>query len=280
MLPYRSPSRSLLAVALLAGLASPVVAQPGPASPGAPSARTDVVTAAIAEASARSGVPASWIRAVIRAESFGDARAVSPKGAIGLMQLMPGTFAALRAQLRLGPDPFDVRDNVMAGATYMRLMYDRYGLVGMIGAYNAGPERWEAHLAGVRPLPAETLAYLARLAPVLGFAAPSVQVGVPASPAPSPLEAPLFVALPSTSTAASSAAERQRVLAIIDRNPTVVLPSGDNSATAKARSSPASPSGVAAPSAAQGGSSQRPETDAFRPHETLFVPTTPRGALR
>lgn len=280
MLPYRSPSRPLLAVALLAGLASPANAQPGPASPSAPSARTDVVTAAIAEASARSGVPASWIRAVIRAESFGDARAVSPKGAIGLMQLMPATFATLRAQLRLGPDPFDVRDNVMAGAAYLRLMYDRYGLVGMIGAYNAGPERWEAHLAGVRPLPAETLAYLARLAPVLGFAAPSMQVGVPAALAPSPLEAPLFVALQSTSRAASSAAERQRVLAIIDRNATVVLPSGDGSAAAEAPFSPPTPSGVAAPSATHGGSSQRQETDALRPRETLFVASTPRGAAR
>lgn len=121
----------------------------------------------IAEASRRFGVPAAWIRAVMQVESAGDARAVSPKGAMGLMQLMPETWATLRVRNGLGRDPFDPRDNVLAGAAYLREMHDRYGAPGFLAAYNAGPARYEAFLAG-RPLPAETRAYVAALLPVVG----------------------------------------------------------------------------------------------------------------
>lgn len=62
----------------------------------------DDIDAAVAEASRRSGIPEDWIRAVIRAESAGDPLAVSSKGAMGLMQIMPGTWAELRAQYSLG----------------------------------------------------------------------------------------------------------------------------------------------------------------------------------
>ncbi|MGH6617132.1 lytic transglycosylase domain-containing protein [Sphingomonas sp.] len=119
----------------------------------------------IAEASARFGIPVAWIERVMRAESRGrplsDGRPIrSPKGAIGLMQLMPGTWAEMRANLRLGPDPDAPRDNILAGTFYLRLMYDRFGYPGCFAAYNAGPGRYTAWLAGTMSLPQETTAYL------------------------------------------------------------------------------------------------------------------------
>jgi hypothetical protein len=122
----------------------------------------------VAEASQRFGIPAAWIRAVMRAESFGDVHAISPKGAIGLMQIMPETWAGLRQRYRLGADPYDAHDNIIAGAAYLRELHDRYGIPGFLAAYNAGPARWEDHLATGRPLPAETRDYLTRLAPIVG----------------------------------------------------------------------------------------------------------------
>ncbi|NWG25572.1 MAG: lytic transglycosylase domain-containing protein [Pseudorhodoplanes sp.] len=122
----------------------------------------------IAEAARRFGVPAAWIRAVIDAESAGDVHAVSRKGAMGLMQIMPDTWSELRARYRLGRDPFDPRDNILAGAAYLREMYDRYGSPGFLAAYNAGPQRYDEYLAGTRALPAETRAYVAMLAPLVG----------------------------------------------------------------------------------------------------------------
>jgi soluble lytic murein transglycosylase-like protein len=67
-----------------------------------------------------SSIPASWIRAVLQAESGGAARALSPKGAMGLMQIMPETWATLRLRYGLGADPFDPHDNILAGAAYLR----------------------------------------------------------------------------------------------------------------------------------------------------------------
>ena len=96
----------------------------------------------IAEASQRFGIPEHWIRAVLRAESAGDVRAVSSAGAMGLMQVMPDTWAGLRVRHGLGRDPYDSRDNILAGTAYLREMFDRYGNVGaMLAAYNAGPGR-------------------------------------------------------------------------------------------------------------------------------------------
>jgi len=68
----------------------------------------------------------------------------------------------------LGRDPFDPRDNILAGAAYLREMHDRYGSPGFLAAYNAGPQRYDEYLAGVRALPAETRAYVATLAPLVG----------------------------------------------------------------------------------------------------------------
>jgi hypothetical protein len=119
------------------------------------------------DASHRFGVPVQWIRSVLGAESAGDVRARSPKGAMGLMQIMPDTWADLRLRYGLGNDPYDARDNILAGTAYLRELRDRYGSPGFLAAYNAGPARYEEHLAG-RPLPAETRAYLDKLAAVVG----------------------------------------------------------------------------------------------------------------
>ncbi|MDW4497904.1 lytic transglycosylase domain-containing protein [Sulfitobacter sp. D35] len=152
----------------------------------------DDIDAAVAAASRRSGLPENWIRAVMRAESAGNRRAVSSKGAMGLMQIMPGTWAELRAQYSLGDDPFDVRDNVLAGAMYLRAMYDRFGAPGFLAAYNAGPGRYAEHLRTGRPLARETRAYVAQLAPRIG-APTTANVQTARASVPSDWwEAPLF----------------------------------------------------------------------------------------
>jgi len=152
----------------------------------------DDIASAVAEASRRSGLPETWIRAVMRAESAGERRAVSSKGAMGLMQIMPGTWAELRAQYSLGDDPFDVHDNVLAGAMYLRAMYDRFGAPGFLAAYNAGPGRYAQHLRTGRPLPRETRAYVAQLAPRMVVPA-ATEVQTARGSVPSDWrEAPLF----------------------------------------------------------------------------------------
>jgi hypothetical protein len=94
--------------------------------------------------------------------------APSPKGAMGLMQIMPESWAILRARYGLGANPFDSRDNILAGAGYLRELHDRYGAPGFLAAYDAGPVRYEEHLASGRPLPTETRAYVAALTPMIG----------------------------------------------------------------------------------------------------------------
>ena len=123
----------------------------------------------ISEASARFGIPEAWIVRVMRAESGGQTMlegrpTTSRAGAMGLMQLMPGTWAEMRERLGLGDDPHDPRDNIVAGTAYLRLMYDRFGYPGLFAAYNAGPARYAEHLATGRSLPGETRAYLAAVA--------------------------------------------------------------------------------------------------------------------
>lgn len=150
-------------------------------------------------AAQRCGVPALWIAQVMRAESGGRTQLrghpiFSPKGARGLMQLMPGTWAELRAVHGLGSDPHDPHDNIVAGACYLRQMHVRFGYPGLFAAYHAGPARYAAHLAGRARLPRETRDYLARVADT-GTAPP------PARQPSSPLfftlghanEAPIFV---------------------------------------------------------------------------------------
>jgi len=158
----------------------------------------------IAEAAQRFGIPEDWIIAVLRAESAGDVRAVSPAGALGLMQVMPATWDDLRARHGLGRDPYDPRDNILAGTAYLREMFDRYGNVAaMLAAYNAGPGRYDEHLATGRALPPETRAYVAALAPVLGGAVVSEAPAPAPPPPPDWREAPLFVMLSADTRSAA-----------------------------------------------------------------------------
>lgn len=179
-----SPAPVALAVALLLDMASPAFAQAPTFAPGsrppshlAGASPAHPYAAHVAEAAHRFGIPEAWIWSVMRVESAGDPVATSHAGAMGLMQVMPGTYAELRSRHGLGPNAYDVRDNILAGAAYLREMHDRYGAVGMLAAYNAGPGRWEDYVSRGRPLPAETVAYMARLgATVGGSTAPSPAV--------------------------------------------------------------------------------------------------------
>lgn len=126
-----------------------------------------VIAAAVDEAALRFGLPKSWIEAVMLQESGGVVRAVSPKGAMGLLQLMPETWRAMSAEHGLGVDPFEPRANILAGAAYLRRMYDQFGAPGFLAAYNAGPGRYARYLSGGANLPLETQVYLRRLSPLV-----------------------------------------------------------------------------------------------------------------
>jgi soluble lytic murein transglycosylase-like protein len=129
----------------------------------------------MAQAALRFDVPEAWIAAVMNAESRGFTHLkgvpiTSKAGAMGLMQLMPGTYRDLARTHGLGPDPYDPRDNIMAGAAYLSAMRARFGYPGLFAAYNAGPARYAAHLRTGQPLPAETQAYIEALAHTPGEA--------------------------------------------------------------------------------------------------------------
>ena len=96
---------------------------------------------------------------------------------MGLMQIMPTTWNDLRIRYGLGADPYDPHDNILAGTAYIRELHDRYGTPGFLAAYNAGPGRYERHLATGRPLPDETRTYIAALAPMINRSATKVQLG-------------------------------------------------------------------------------------------------------
>jgi soluble lytic murein transglycosylase-like protein len=125
----------------------------------------------ISEASQRFGIPENWVRSVIAAESGGDMKALSPKGAMGLMQLMPDTWEGLHSTYSLGPDPFDPKANILAGTAYLKAMFDRFGYPALFAAYNAGEGRYEEHLRTGTPLPEETRSYVAGIGKKLDFEA-------------------------------------------------------------------------------------------------------------
>ena len=129
---------------------------PPPAAAAPPSA--DPIQQAVADASRQHQVDPDFIHSVIRAESNYNPRAVSPKGAQGLMQLMPRTAAQLGVV-----HPFDPAANVQGGTAYLRQLLEQYhgDPVKALAAYNAGPER-VARYGGIPPFP-ETEAYVARV---------------------------------------------------------------------------------------------------------------------
>ncbi len=126
------------------------------------------------EAANRFQVPERWIREVMEQESGGrlydddGSLITSPAGAMGLMQVMPQTYDLLQQRYQLDGDPYEPRNNIMAGTAYIREMYDRYGVPGFLAAYNAGPDRLDAYLTNGTPLPDETVNYVASIAPRLG----------------------------------------------------------------------------------------------------------------
>ncbi len=183
-LPFLFPAVAVLAVTSTAAANAPPSAHP--------------YAAHVTEAAQRFGIPEAWIWAVMRVESNGDPAAISRAGAMGLMQIMPGTWAMLTARYGLGGNPWDVRANIHAGAAYLREMVDRYGdLPTAFAAYNAGPGRVDDWRQRGRPLPAETIAYVAKIAPGLGMsgvASPAVVSATARAPAtPSWRDAALFV---------------------------------------------------------------------------------------
>lgn len=138
-------------------------------------------------------------------ESGGDVLALSSQGAMGLMQIMPETWAGLRVRYDLGDNPYDPRDNIFAGAAYLRELHERYGSPGFLAAYNAGPGRYDEHLTTGRALPHETQLYVATLAPLIEES--RVDVVVAASRPIVPWqEAPLFIARARDKSASTPAA--------------------------------------------------------------------------
>lgn len=142
----------------------PEIPPPDPKPPvvrGDPTSdESDALERAIARFSAEAGLPPGLVRAVVWAESDFQQGAVSPKGAIGLMQLMPETAA------ELGVNPQDSEQNLQGGTAYLRQMLDRFEgdpeqLLKALAAYNAGPGQVARH-GGIPPFP-ETAAYVRRV---------------------------------------------------------------------------------------------------------------------
>jgi soluble lytic murein transglycosylase-like protein len=145
-------------------IAPPVAAEPAHSAPALVPGPDKPATLAPKEltrfAAKREGIPAQFIESVMATESAYRANALSPKGAIGLMQLMPGTARTL------GADPHDPQQNVSAGARYLRELLTRYEkepdqVLRALAAYNAGPGAVDRY-KGIPPYP-ETVAYVRRV---------------------------------------------------------------------------------------------------------------------
>ncbi|MER9435825.1 lytic transglycosylase domain-containing protein [Mesorhizobium sp. M0618] len=205
---------ALSASVMLALPASTVRAEPSthrerPAHFGSVISSSDPWSAYIREAAKRFAIPERLLRAVMHVESVGDVHAVSGKGAMGLMQIMPATWEELRIKYRFGDDPYQPRDNIFAGAAYLREMLDRFGRKGFLAAYNAGPGRYEEHLATGRPLPRETIDYVRKLAPLInGSVAIPMRAREGAGRA-SALEAAIFAQVVNTRNSSAPQGERE-----------------------------------------------------------------------
>ncbi len=129
----------------------------------------------IAEASKKFGVPEKWIRSVMQAESGGRTMLAenqpikSSMGAMGLMQLMPETYADMRKAQGLGSDPYDPHDNIFAATAYLRWLHGKYGYPKMFAAYNDGPGNLESRMMDMGLLPRETQMYVAKVTGSVAF---------------------------------------------------------------------------------------------------------------
>lgn len=195
-------SLSVLSAIGISALAPPVAEAASARQPNCTNVGAELVAGFVTEAATRFGMPESWVRAVMHMESGGDRCVISPAGAQGLMQLMPRTYAELKARYGLGSDPFDAHDNVIAGAAYLREMWDRFGATGFLAAYNAGPGRFQDYLVTGRPLSDATKAYVAALQPVTIGGVNSADMARPWPNTPRPPS--LFVQIGGVSAAASS----------------------------------------------------------------------------
>jgi soluble lytic murein transglycosylase-like protein len=184
----------------------------------------DPFAAFITEASRRFAVPEHWIRSVMHVESAGQVRARSRTGAMGLMQIMPQTWSDLRARYDLGADPYDPRDNILAGTAYIRELSQRFGMPGFLAAYNSGPTRYENHLTTGRSLPDETRDYVAILAPMIAGKQVNEKTVVVAD-SPTSVRSPLFVA-----RSANGSSENRSPPSVRSERPSNVRPVVDLSA--------------------------------------------------
>ena len=194
-----------MALASLALASTPAIA----ATPAA-TATLHPYAAYVTEAAQRFSIPEGWIWSVMRVESRGNSRAISPVGAMGLMQIMPATWAMLSARFGLGGDAFDIRANIHAGAG-----------------------RADAWLARGNRLPAETVAYVAKIAPVIGNGAAVSSIAGVVAPPPSWRNAAVFAARSGDTSARMVSAEGGPIAgasaaAAAPSNPLFVALSGGN----------------------------------------------------
>jgi soluble lytic murein transglycosylase-like protein len=167
-----------------------------PASAGADAPAANACVRHAPEAAARSGLPVDVILRVMQAESRGRPRAISPKGAMGCMQIMPQTWVYLSSRYGLGSDPFEPRMNMIGGAFYLAELARQFGFPGAYSAYNAGPGRYLRYVRDGVPLPGETVAYAGRIAG--GVPTPTQPVATDQPPAPRWQEASLFLVRPAS----------------------------------------------------------------------------------
>lgn len=205
---------ALSASVILALTASIVCAEPSahrerPAHSSSTISSADPWSAHIREAAKRFAIPERLLRAVMRVESVGDVHAVSSKVAMGLMQIMPATWDELRIKHHLGDVPYQPRDNIFAGAAYLREMLDRFGRNGFLAAYNAGPGRYEEHLVTGRPLPRETIDYVRKLAPLINGSVPIPMRARQGAGRASALEAAIFAHVVNTRNSSAPQGERE-----------------------------------------------------------------------
>jgi hypothetical protein len=186
----------------------PAGSQTSVSSAAQPARSTPALDEVVNTASATYHLDPDLVNSVIHAESGFNAHAVSPKGARGLMQLMPGTASQLGVN-----DAFDPQANVEGGSRYLRELLERYNfdLVKALAAYNAGPERVEQY-QGVPPF-RETRAYVARIVhdynlKKIAQEKEAKQKQVPAKPASKPASRAHQTPKPAATASANEPASR------------------------------------------------------------------------